>query len=516
MIAATSERLLRKPDSPGERTPTGAGFPSGLAPDIEAGFAMRFKAAALLYGAVYLALFIAYNAWGRAARLGDFTTPWGRITLGIVGISLAVAALARSGWLRPEALLTVALLFEVFGAAGVEMGILFMPLDSFQSLGLTWTGVWVVAFAMVVPAPPGRALLAALATASVLPLFLLIRAAGGAEVGIRHPLVFASIANYISAGLGFAGSRIVYRLSRDVSRARRMGSYVLTEHLGSGGMGEVWRAEHRLLARPAAVKLVRLSSGDDGREAQRRFEREARATAALTSPHAVALYDYGVAEGGGFYYVMELLHGLDLHDLVDRFGPQSPSRVVHILTQACDALAEAHTAGLVHRDIKPANLYLCRRGMAHDFVKVLDFGLVKHADGDQTAITQAGTAAGTPAYMAPEMALGEPVDGRSDLYQLGCVAYWLLTGRPVFERDQPMQTALAHVQAPPVPPSRVGASQIPVSLENLVMRCLEKPPDRRPASAVALREALALLPIPPWDAGTAAAWWRTNLPDLTR
>ena len=270
-----------------------------------------------------------------------------------------------------------------------------------------------------------------------------------------------------------------------------MGSYRLTELLGRGGMGEVWRAEHRLLARTAAIKLVRpevlgASNEADVKLALRRFEREARATAALNSPHTIRLYDFGTTNDGAFYYVMELLSGRDLESMVREFGPLPAERVVYLLRQVCHSLADAHARGLVHRDIKPANIYVCRMGLDYDFIKVLDFGLVKFrgSTADQTLVTGDHPTTGTPAYMAPEVILGAAdVDRRADVYALGCVAYYLLTGQLVFEADTPMKMLMHHVQTKPEPPSARTELPIPRDLEELVMACLEKDPEKRPPDA---------------------------------
>ena len=220
------------------------------------------------------------------------------------------------------------------------------------------------------------------------------------------------------------------------------------ERIGAGGMGEVWRAQHRLLARPAAIKLIRSSMLGESQRARealvRRFEREARETAALGSTHTIDVYDFGVTEEGDFYYVMELLEGLSLERLVQEFGAVDPGRTVYLLRQVCHSLGEAHARGLVHRDVKPANIMVCRLGPDDDFVKVLDFGLVKHTAAGQTVtmLSMEGTVVGTPGYMAPEIALGRAdVDGRTDIYSLGCVAYYMLTGQPVFSGDTPVATA---------------------------------------------------------------------------
>jgi eukaryotic-like serine/threonine-protein kinase len=247
----------------------------------------------------------------------------------------------------------------------------------------------------------------------------------------------------------------------------------------------------------------------------RRFEREAQATASLHSPHTIELYDFGIARDGTFYYVMELLDGIDLDGLVRRFGPLPAERVVHLLLQACDSLANAHGIGLVHRDIKPANIYLCSLGMLYDFVKVLDFGLVKAAwtEGeDEGRLTQDGTVAGTPAYMAPEVLLGESVDGRADLYALGCVAYWLLTGHTVFAGANATQMAMDHAKTPPVPLSQRTSSPVPDALDRIVLRCLEKDPARRPASAEELASGLAKTGLQTaWTPDRARAWWEEHL-----
>jgi serine/threonine-protein kinase len=258
----------------------------------------------------------------------------------------------------------------------------------------------------------------------------------------------------------------------------------------------------------------------DGRLAEtlvRRFEREAQATAALHSPHTVELYDFGVTRDGTFYYVMEILDGIDLESLVRRFGAVPPERAAHFLLQACDSLADAHHVGLVHRDIKPANLFTCRRGLKYDFLKVLDFGLVKSSWAEQAAdarLTTEGMAAGTPAYMAPEVAMGQSaLDGRADLYGLGCVAYWLVTGEHVFKGTTPMQVALQHVQATPVPPSQRATVPPPPALEEAILWCLEKDPARRPADADVLAARLSATGLAAlWTSVRARQWWEQHVP----
>jgi eukaryotic-like serine/threonine-protein kinase len=318
-------------------------------------------------------------------------------------------------------------------------------------------------------------------------------------------------------------SRVIYGLRQQVAEANELGQYILEERIGGGGMGEVWRARHRLLIRPAAIKLIRPQAlgalGGDSELLMRRFEREARATAALKSPHTVQLYDFGATEDGRLYYVMELLDGLDLDTLVRHYGPLPAERVIHILRQVCSSLQDAHGNGLVHRDIKPANVVVSRAGTTFDFAKVLDFGLVKldttrRAEDDAVArLSTEGSTSGTPAFMAPEVVLGDAVtDHRVDLYALGCVAYWLLTGKMVFEGSA-MQVMVHHAHTPPQPPSLRVEWPIPALLEDLIMACLEKDPTRRPPSAEVVSTRLNAVPLSSdWTVERAEDWWATHRP----
>ena len=314
-------------------------------------------------------------------------------------------------------------------------------------------------------------------------------------------------------------SRVTYGLRRQVAEANELGQYILEEKIGGGGMGEVWRARHRLLIRPAAIKLIRPRISSDPELLLRRFEREARATAQLRSPHTVQLYDFGATEDGRLYYVMELLDGLDLDSLVERYGPLPAERVVHILRQVCSSLQDAHANGLVHRDIKPANVVVSRAGTTFDFAKVLDFGLVKlepspSSDDDAVRLSTEGSTSGTPAFMAPEVVLGAAeTDHRVDLYALGCVAHWLLTGKLLFEAASAVQMMFHHAHSAPANPSTRSDLPIPARLDDLVMQCLEKDPSRRPASAEAVSRELDAVPLDsPWTAERAERWWATHRP----
>jgi serine/threonine-protein kinase len=340
-------------------------------------------------------------------------------------------------------------------------------------------------------------------------------------VGIFFAFVFPYL---LVVMMAYVGARVIYALGKEVSRFRELGSYRLVQRIGAGGMGEVWKADHRLLARPAAIKLIRAPRSGDApgaisEEMRRRFEREAQAVARLRSPHTVTLFDFGVADDGAFYSVMELLEGLDADTLIKRFGPMPAERVVWVLRQICHSLSEAESCGLVHRDIKPANIFLCRYGEDHDFVKVLDFGLAKavnDAAAPDTAITVANVVFGTPAFMAPEQALGGiDLDGRADIYSTGCVAFWLLTGELVFTGDTPMQLLVAHAHSAPEPPSARTELPIPAELDALVLSCLAKDRANRPASARHLLERLDAVTLPaPWAEVRAREWWRSRLPEV--
>jgi serine/threonine protein kinase len=325
-------------------------------------------------------------------------------------------------------------------------------------------------------------------------------------------------------GLALASSQAAvldvgdHLLNNDV----RVGSYSLIEQLGSGGMGEVWLARHQLLARPAAVKIVREAAVGVGEEAHAlrvRFTREAQATAELQSPHTVQLFDFGITDTGSFYYVMERLRGMDLQRMVERHGPLPPERAVFLLKQACLSLAEAHALGLVHRDIKPANLFVCRLGRQYDFLKVLDFGVVsRQARESTTSITVTGMVLGTPAFLAPELVSGdESFDGRADIYALGCVAFWLLTGRPPFEAGDPMSLLMHHSKTTPLPPSTISEESIPPDVDALVLECLSKAPSRRPANVDILLERLSNLSVAErWEQRHARVWWELHDPELSR
>jgi serine/threonine-protein kinase len=383
--------------------------------------------------------------------------------------------------------------------------------------GTAGTCMWIMTAALL-PSRPARAALVAFGSALSGPVALLLHVALGHRgwpTDLGFALDFAM--SFSAATFAVITVRVIYGLGREVSNARKVGQYELVELLGRGGMGEVWRARHSALVRPAAIKLMRpeliaARSQADLVQMSARFHQEAQATALLRSPHTVAVYDFGETSDGVLYYVMEMLDGIDLETLVQKFGPLPAERVVHFLRQAAASLAEAHARGLVHRDIKPANLMSAVLGLDLDFLKVLDFGLVRVPG--EIGLTAENGVWGTPAYLAPESAASHQYDARSDIYALGCVAYWLLTGRTVFDATSGNAMIAAQLRDQPVPPSQRTELPIPRALEDIVMMCLEKDPQARPQDADQLLRLLAAVELPAWTQRRAELWWRANLPDV--
>jgi serine/threonine-protein kinase len=495
-----------------------------LPPELLADAARRLGWAALIYAGA--------GVWGYFGRrvllalIGPVEIAFRSsdlLGLAMIASGVAVYVLARSGLASPQRLLDVGLVFEVIGALGIAATPIVDHPAQFPSVlfgHVPGECVWIAVFPLVVPNTPVRVLVASLLAASMGPLLGWVGATFG-DIPIRDPLDFTAsymTTNYLSAVIAFLVARVVYGFSMRLKLLREIGSYELLERIGEGGMGEVWRARHRLLARPAAIKLIRadmLGSNARTRDSLiRRFEREAQETAQLGSTHTVDVFDFGVTESGDFYYVMELLDGISLERYVQLFGPMEPPRVIYVLRQVLHSLGEAHGRGLIHRDIKPANILLCRLGPDDDFVKVLDFGLVKHVDSGATLLTRDGFTAGTPAYMAPEIALGRSdVDNRADLYSVGCVAYYLLTGAPVFTADSDVAIALAHVQEDPVRPALRSEFAIPPALEALILECLAKAPGSRPASAEQIDRRVAEIELrDAWTQEQARAWWELHRP----
>ena len=436
--------------------------------------------------------------------------------------SLLLFAYTRTANRDPQRILNLGLAYMVLTALALGLTFHSGPILSTVSVTpqISWIGAVVLMFSAIVPSTRTKTFLAGLLAVSMNPVGMLwARAQGLWDFGPATNALLMHYPDYLLVGVAVVISHVVTTLGRQVAKAREMGSYQLGELLGRGGMGEVYKASHRMLARPAAIKLIRpeMLGGVDHAVATRaiaRFRREAEAAAHLRSEHTVHLYDFGVTEDQTLYLVMEFLDGMDLESLVREHGPMPAARVVHVLRQVCDSLEEAHARGLVHRDIKPANIHLGRVGCRDDFVKVLDFGLVKTAAADDahSLATIEGAIVGTPAYMAPEMVLGDSVDARTDLYALGCVAYYLLTGEQVFTGDKVLKVITQHLQAAPVPLSERTASPIPATLERLVLSCLAKKPEDRPQSARQVAQALDAIDGATWSEEEASRWWTQHRP----
>lgn len=390
------------------------------------------------------------------------------------------------------------------------------PLILRQAVGNTSTRWFflIVLYGVFIPNTWRRCLLVSLGLA-LTPLILTPLAASR-DGPIDPEMFFALLEMATLAALAIAiavfGSYRLQLLQAQAFEAQQLGQYRLGKRLGSGGMGEVYLAEHLLLRRPCAVKLIRPEQAGDPTTLQR-FEREVQAMATLTHWNTVEIYDYGHADDGTFYYVMEYLPGQNLEHLVNCYGPVPPARAIHLLRQVCGALHEAHNVGLLHRDIKPSNIIACERGGVFDVAKLLDFGLVQETalgkDGDR--LTHHGTVIGSPPYMSPEQAAGKSqLDARSDIYSLGAVAYFLLTGQAPFVRETAMMMLMAHAYEPVIPPAKLR-QEVPDDLQAVVLRCLEKDPSRRFPDAHSLEQALAACAAADqWTPEQAALWWHEH------
>jgi eukaryotic-like serine/threonine-protein kinase len=372
--------------------------------------------------------------------------------------------------------------------------------------------VVLMARAVLIPSSPGRTLVVS-AVASLPTVVEAYRATSvdlSGDAFSAAAALFALMWSAVTIALCTLASRVVFGLRQTVQDARKLGQYVLVERIGTGGMGVVYRAEHAMLRRPTAVKL--LAPEKMGRGSISRFEREVMLTSRLTHPNTIAIYDFGSSTDGLFYYAMEYLDGVTLRDLVELNGPVPPARVAYLMRQVASSLEEAHELGLVHRDIKPENIIVNDRGGMCDWVKVLDFGLVKDTRADASdVLSEANTIMGTPSYMSPE-AITTPasVAPPSDIYSVGAVAYYLLTGQPVFSGDTPIEVCLRHLTETPLPPSLALGRPIPRAVEDVVLSCLAKEPANRPLSARALEQAFSSLEGPAWTQREARAWWREN------
>ena len=492
---------------------TGTPLPADLAQQAT----VRVRTAAWIFAGTW-SLVLVMNEW-LFAGAGAEGIVWSarQTVLTMIGLAASLAMVVMSMRLRsrPELLIDIALGFQVVISLIVSLITEYYPRQDPHAI--SWVCIPILTLPTIAPASPRKTLLASLLAAATVPLALMY--SRSIHPGYDPPLsvmLWLTIPPFICAILAVIPATVIRGLGKQVKRAREVGSYQLDEKLASGGMGDVYRATHRLLARPAAVKVISpavLSADTTGASrALERFRREASAAATLTSPHTIDLYDYGVSDQGIFYYVMELLDGIDLQDLVAKHGPLPAGRAVHLMKQACDSLGEAHAIGLIHRDVKPSNILACRMGLSVDYVKVLDFGLVRKDPARaeyETHITSAGSVSGTPAFMAPESVTGEgTVSPASDVYALGCVIYWLLTGQTVFKAANATMMMLQHIQNAPMPPSAKSKEPIPRELDEIVLRCLAKNPADRPRDGMALLEILSRVRLPaPWTDERAKEWW---------
>jgi len=365
--------------------------------------------------------------------------------------------------------------------------------------------------AIFVPSDARRTLLLCCLVGAALIASVFFSSIGDDHSSALLPATVCAVWWTLTTVLCVAASRLIYGLRKQVDDAEQLGQYTLEEKLGEGAMGVVYRARHAMLARPTAVKL--LLPDRIGATSLARFEREVQLTAQLTHPHTVTIFDYGRTPEGIFYYAMELLEGASLDRIVEVDGPQPPERVAYIMDQVAAALSEAHGKGLIHRDIKPANIILTQQGGEPDVAKVVDFGLVKSMqDGEGANLSSTGAVAGTPYYMAPESILAyQEVDARTDIYALGAVCYFLLTGEPVFKGKNAGEVCTHHVHTEPIPPSKRCDARVPPDLESTILDCLAKEPRHRPATAGHLRARLwAGGTLRKWNTDRARRWWRKH------
>lgn len=488
---------------------------SGFASQLNGFLHRRLRLCAGVLGAATLLVFanamITHVASGRSREVGLFDAS--RLTLlGCVLVAaLFVVVLSRKE-LSTGALLAV--------DAGLAWGTILGCVMYYQ---VGWTngplfvvpilGLFLLARAIFVPCRARRTFWLSF---PAIPAILTVQLMHGdfySDIDLRNPdssfgplLAWNQVVLILSVGLATVTSRVSFQLRRRVYEATQLGQYQLEERIGEGAMGEVYRARHAMMRRPTAVKVMRAGLVDD--QTISRFEQEVRQTARLTHPNTIAIYDYGRTPEGTFYYAMELLPGEDLKEIVLKAGPMPPARVIHIMAQACAALTEAHARGLVHRDIKPGNIILCERGLRQDVVKVMDFGLVKDTWASETALPDAGDLCGTPETMAPETIRGREIRPAADIYALGAVGCFLLTGKPIFDAESVPAFVNMHLNEAPIAPSARGVD-VPESLERILLSCLAKEPQERPASTAALRAALLTCEgVGTWTEDDATACWR--------
>ncbi len=490
-----------------------AAAPFELPDDVIRASRRRVRVAAMM-GAIAYAVFLSLEMSGVVE--GSSLEHRIDVVHDVVGMSLCVLLLlvASANVLADRTVLATALVTEVLLCSLISVCVSWAAfIRTAHVPGHHWAVTVIILFALLVPVNPRTALLASLLCALTMPAGLLALDLSDRIDARAGDYWASSVAALIGFAIATVAARTVYRAGRQIAAAREVGGYELLEPIGRGGGGEVWKGRHLLLTRAAAVKLIlpeRLKGSEEQLDTTlARFTHEAQVTSELRSPHTVALYDFGSTAENSLYYVMELLDGMNLFDFVHQFGAIEPRRAVSWLRQACHSLGEAHSRGLVHRDIKPSNLFLCRFGRDVDYIKVLDFGLSKPAVANaELNLTSPGILVGTPGYMAPEQIFGLPIGPATDLYALGCVAYWLLSAKAPFEVATLGEMLSLHAQAPPPLLSTKATQTMPPRLEELVMRCLAKDPAERPRHADELNARLAeSIDGEPWSDADAHAWW---------
>jgi serine/threonine protein kinase len=525
-----TSRLLGRRHSTPVRSTESSKSGNSLPSDVVGQTCRRVGIVGLVFAALW-ALHIFMNTvvarWFGEMAVMPEQWPFPGLPVAMVGLvsSILMTMLARRFSSQPRLLVDLGSGYLVLQCLLVSIISQWAPVPI--SPRVSWVCIPILFYPAIVPNTPKKTLVTSLLAASTEPLAFWISHLRGVSVDLNaFYFIWSFLPNYICAFLVVLPVKIIHNLGRQVRKARELGSYRLEERLGHGGMGEVFRATHQMLARPAAIKLIRsevlgASSPSAAKVIVERFRREAEAAASLRSPHTINLYDFGVSHDGTFFLVMEMLTGLDLETLIERFGPVPPARAVYLLRQACASLEEAHTRGLVHRDIKPSNIFTCRMGLEVDFVKVLDFGLVKaigEASREATLLTAPDSTTGTPAYIAPEMVRGDGVvDHRVDIYTLGCVGYWLLTGQLVFQASNAIQLMYQHANATPIPPSQRSELEIPPELDRVIMSCLAKLPQDRPQTAGDLsRRLAAAVNGEKWNEEQAHHWWDRHRPECAQ
>jgi serine/threonine-protein kinase len=480
----------------------------------------RLRAAALLFFAAFATFFVWHtvildvSTWMAVTLYAAHLTT--TIVLGTIGVSLCSHCRLTASQLRWTELLTFGVPVAFFALMQYVRTTQWVDLyHVYPPLAAAWL-LPIFTYCIFIPNTWRRAavvigLMAAVPVIMTAVMACSQPACSALLLGQYHVIVETVLVMTIAGGGGVWGVYIINSLRTEAFQARQMGQYKLKQLLGSGGMGDVYLAEHQLMKRPCAIKVIRPEKAGDPKVLAR-FEREVQATAKLSHWNTVDIFDYGRTDDGMFYYVMEYLPGMNLSELVKRFGPLPASRSIYLMRQACDALQEAHDVGLIHRDLKPVNIFAAVRGGVYDVSKLLDFGLAKPlADFDTAQLTQEGSITGSPLYMSPEQATGdrEP-DARSDIYCLGAVFYYILTGHPPFENDKPLKVLISHAHEMPQPPSH-WRPELSEEIDMIVMRCLQKNPDDRYQSATELATALAdCEEANDWTRADAKRWWHQN------